>query len=119
MVQKWQRPQRETKDRITGSPGLTEVTPGADFLDYARAFVAQHRRQGHERLAGHVVPVAAADARRADFHQYLTLFGWVQVQLLHHQWAVRLIQDRRFCLHSFSLPSQTACFRWVKLTLLS
>jgi len=51
----------------------------------SRALMPQHHRAGDGRVAMHEVAVATADAGGPDFHQHLTGFGFIKINLTNIQ----------------------------------
>ena len=66
---------------------------GADLLDDAGGFVAEHRRQRMRIQPFHEVQVGMAEAGDAGADQHLARAGLRQADILDHQRLVDFMQD--------------------------
>ncbi len=76
----------------------------AHTFDDARAFVAEHDRQGIDEAALHDLEIGVAKAARTDAHQDVEWFEWGQQDLLDRQGLIDRVKDRRFELHRWCIP---------------
>ena len=116
--QELQRPHAVTKDRITCWPGRTDVTPGPTASTVPAPSWPSTTGNAMGASPCTEVPVAAADAGGADFHQDLSLLGVIQFHVLNNQRGLRFVQNgslqrwspiRQICLVVSFSPSIFQC----------
>jgi len=87
-------------DVVAGRHGLD---PRPDLLDHARGLVTEHDGQGMGRVARDHVQIAVADAVGRPPHLHFVGTGLEQLDVLHHDRLLHVVQNRRSYTHG-ALP---------------